>query len=144
MFTTWEPYYASYKDFTPDRGRYSSIKPLSLSGGTAPLVSSITTLQSGTTSNGDAMSHVPSISTPSAKEPLRSVASAWLKFSGEDSVGPPDDDVVISVPGSTRRIANYSCQSAVLRPKRPVYLMCAMSEYQLYREPSPAVREQGQ
>lgn len=83
-----------------------------LSGGTAPLVFSMVTRQSGTMSDWEGSSHVPSMSAPPAKDSLSSVTSACSNVSEGDSEHPPFGDEVILVLGPTRRIATYGCWSA--------------------------------
>lgn len=84
-----------------------------LSGGTASLVFSMTTRQSGTRFDGEVISHMSSISVPAAKESLNRLARARSKVLEEESECPPFD-VVIIVLGATRRIGNYDCRRPCL------------------------------
>lgn len=76
----------------------------------------MTTRQSGTKSDGEVITHVPSTSVPSEKESLSIDAIDRSNASDEDSGDLSFDDAVIVVLDPTRRIANYDCR----RPYSPL------------------------
>lgn len=112
-----------------------------LSGGAAPLVFTMAIRQSGTRSEWEVISHVPSTSVPPAKESLSNVASERSKVVERDSGRSRFDDAVIVTPGATRRIANYDCRQSQ-RLIAVLQIKTSLSMNQFEPPPSPLVRVQ--